>query len=192
MIEVGLNLDINPELLPDLDAGQKLWHAAHGDGSDNRINPDTVLEASTYSAYAGALAALFMGIRKKFRNRGKTKADLAAEKEAAKINRTCGALEELLSEYIRSAREGQVDEETLGELTDALGEMKAYEQAGKLAVPGKAELAEIRKSIAGWTAAMAQGRPGRPAEPAAAGETNEFGLLREQLVWQRELLCDPE
>lgn len=104
MKSVHATLRINPEIVGKLGSGTgAFWSAAHPDGSDNRIDADAVLEAGSYGIPLGILSALFQGIRKKYRNQGKTKEDLLEEKEAAKINRTGGALEEMLLEYIRAA-----------------------------------------------------------------------------------------
>ena len=119
MVYVGVFPEIDPETTEKLASEtKKLWTAAHEDGSDNRVNGDAVLEASSYDLTFGFLAAGFMWVRKLFRNRGKTREDLKAEKEAAGINRTCGALEQMLLEYFRSAQEGAVDGEALDELID--------------------------------------------------------------------------
>ena len=188
MIRVGVNLEMNPALVEKLSGGQKLWSAAHEDDSKNRINGDAILEAGSYGTSVGILAALFMWIRKKFRNRGKTKEDLAAEKEAGHINRTCGALEAMLLEYIRSAREGMIEEENLDELIGNLEEMRGYDQAGKLVLPGKTELTEIRKSIEKYTEAIAMQNAVRPFRAGNAAGESEFRLLRDQLAQQREML----
>ena len=110
MIRVGVQLTINPEIIRELGSGQNsLWSAAHGDGSENRINGEAVAETAEYSFSLAFLTAGLMWARKKFRNRDKTKEDLAAEKKAAAINRASDALEEMLLEYLRAAREGEVD-----------------------------------------------------------------------------------
>ena len=58
------------------------------------------------------IAAVSQGIRKLFRNRNKSWQDLEDEKEAYRINKTCGSLEEMLLEYLRAAQEGTaVDQE---------------------------------------------------------------------------------
>ena len=192
---VGSKLNIDPEIVEKLRSGNgKLWSAAHDDGSGNRINADAVLEASTLGVDAGLLEAGMQWIRKMFRNRGKTKEDFAAEKEAAKINRTAGALEEMLLEYFQAAQEGSVDGEALRELIDTLEEMHGYCQSGKLQVPGKTELAKMRGSIVEYTSAIAESRNVQlKREPAAAG-ADEFQLIKEQLLRQAELLdvADPD
>ena len=178
MMQEGMKLVIDPEILRKLKGEEThLWRAAHEDGTDNRIDGDAVLEAAGYHEIFGILAAGIMWVRKKFRNRGKTKDDFAAEKEAAKINRTCGALEEMLLEYLRAAQEGRTDPELLEELTDTLREMSGYEKAGKLVVPGRKELTEICRSIAEYTGA---------AESAAAPAADEFARIRELVERQKE------
>ena len=117
------------------------------------------LEASSCGTGFGILAAAAQWIRKRFRNRGKTRLDLEAEKEAAKINRTCGALEEMLFEYFLHAREGSVDPEALGELTGVLREVTEYSRAGKLPVPGEKDLEAMCAAAAGITAALSGGKP---------------------------------
>ena len=50
-------IKVKPEIIKKLSSGEeKLWLAGHPDGSDNRINTDTILEASTYGAGFGVLA----------------------------------------------------------------------------------------------------------------------------------------
>ena len=189
MPDTDAKLNIDPELISKLSAESgKLWSAAHEDDSKNRINGDTILEASTYGAPIGIIAALLMWFRKKFRNRRKTKEDLAAEKEASRINRTCGALEEMLLEYIRAAQEGVTDVESLDELTDTLEEMHGYYQSGKLAVPGRQELAGIRRTVAEYTAAMEGSRSVAPARSKESSEGDEFLLIKELLLKQREII----
>ena len=149
---------------------------------------ETVAEAATYSFIVASLVAGFQGLRKAFRNRGKTPEDFAAEKEAAKINKTCGALEEMLLEYIRSAQDGIVEQEALEELIAVLDEMHGYLQAGKLQVPGMNDLTDIRVSIENYTASLAENRSVRPAPKAKPMDADEFILLRDQLILQKELL----
>ena len=181
-------LDIDPEIVTKLSSGNsKLWLAAHEDGSDNRINGDVILKASGYGTEFGVIAAVSQGIRKLFRNRNKTWQDLDAEKEAYRINNTCGALEEMLLEYIQAAQKGiAVDRESLDELIDTLEEIHGYDQEGKLIIPGKKELSEIRKSIAAYTAAMTGNDTGRPAPEDADPKADEFLLIREQLLKQKQ------
>ncbi len=180
-------LEINPEIIRKLSAGDsRLWLAAHEDGSDNRINGDTILEASTYSAAFGVIAAASQGIRKLFRNRHKTRQDLADKKEAYRINNTCGALQEMLLEYLQTAGKGEaVGSESLEELIDTLEEMHGYAETGKLVIPGEKELTEIRRSIGKYTAALT----GKPAErPEGNGQKpdmDEFLLIREILLKQK-------
>ena len=90
MIPVGVKLEINPEIIQKLSSGkEKLWLAAHADGSDNRINENAIADATDFGVEVTAATALFQWARKLFRNRNKTQEDLAEEKEAARINRTC-------------------------------------------------------------------------------------------------------
>ena len=186
MIHAGLNLEINPELIAKLSAGQRICRASHDDGSANRINEDAIWEAGSVSL--GILTALFLWIRKGFRNRGKTKEELAAEKEADEINRTCGALEVLLVEYFQSAQKGQIDEESLSELVDVLAAVQGYEESGKLDIPGREDLAGIRRSIADYTEEIAESRSAQPGLKAGASMRNEFRAIRELLLRQKELL----
>ena len=186
MVSVGKKLEMNAELAEKLGKGKSCCYAAHEDGSENRINGDAVMEAASYHTSLGVLAALMMWGRKKFRNRGKTADDLSAEKEAARINNTCGALEEMLLEYIRSARDGMIDEEGLDELIDTLEEVQGYHRDGKLVIPDREGLAEIRKSIADYTAAIADSGSAQSARIAGTAGDDEFGRIREQLAAQRE------
>lgn len=191
MAQVYTGPEIGPEIIAKLSAGKKeLWHAVHDDGSANRIRGDTVAKAASYHVIFGFFAAALMGIRKKFRNRGKTREDFAAEKEAARINRTCGALEEMLLEYFRAAQEGTVGEEILDELTDTLEEMHGYYRNGKLTVTGSPELAEMRKSISDYTAVLAKSRGVAVPENRTQG-ADDFSLIREQLMMQKELIRQP-
>lgn len=188
MNRTGLNPEMNQDLIAKLYAGEKLWLASRDDGSGNRINSDVVMEAGSYSTSFGILTALLMWIRKKFRNRGKTAEDFAAEKEAAEINRTCGTLEVMLPEYIQSAQKGVIDEEELGELIDTLEVMQGYEQAGKLMIPGRKELAELRKSIAEYTGAIAESKSVQLDRKAGTAGVGEFGTIRALLLKQMDLL----
>ncbi len=133
------------------------------------------------------IAAVSQGIRKLFQNRNKTWQDLEAEKEAYRINKTCGALEEMLLEYIQAAQEGvAVDQESLDELIETLEEIHGYDQEGKLIIPGKKELSEIRRSIAAYMAAMAGNDTGRPAPEDTDLNVDEFLLIRDQLLKQKQ------
>ena len=183
-----LDLDIHPEVIRKLSSeDSKLWLAAHEDGSDNRINGDTILQASGYATEFGVIAAVSQGIRKLFRNRNKTWQDLEAEKEAYRINNTCGALKVMLLEYIQAAQDGlPADPESLDELIDTLEEMHGYDQEGKLVIPGKKELSEIRKSIAAYTAPMTGNDIGRLAPEDKDPNADEFLLIREQLLKQKQ------
>ena len=181
-------MDIHPEIIRKLSSGDsQLWHAAHNDGSDNRINGDTILEASGYGTEFGIVAAVSMGIRKLFRNRNKTQQDLKAEKEALTINNTCGALDEMLLEYIQTVRKGAAaDQGLLDELIDTLEEMHGYYQSGKLIVPGEKELSEIRKIIEEYTAETAGSHSDRPARHDQNPDADEFVLIRELLLKQKQ------
>ena len=58
MVYVGVFPEIDPETTEKLASEtKKLWTAAHEDGSDNRVNGDAVLEASSYDLTFGFLAA---------------------------------------------------------------------------------------------------------------------------------------
>ena len=186
MTEIGVKLEMNPALIMKISSGEKLWNATHDDGSKNRIDADTVLQAGTYGTLFGVLTALFMWTRKKYRNRGKSKEDFDAEKEAARINRTCGALEVMLLEYIRSAQNGMIDEETLDELIDTLEEMHGYDLAGKLQITNREDLTEIRKGITKYTDAIAKSKSAQTTQETGMTETYEFDMIRDQLICQRE------
>ena len=144
------------------------------------------LEASSYGTGFGILAAAAQWIRKRFRNRGKTRLDLEAEKEAARINRTCGALEEMLFEYFLHAREGSVGPEALGELTGVLREVTEYSRAGKLPVPVEKDLEAMCSAAAGITAALSGGKPLPP--PQETEGTDAFFRMLDQLLLQSQLL----
>ena len=149
MAHTDVKLTIDPEIIGKLDLGSAaLWTAAHSDGSDNRVNWDAVFEAETVDTSLGILTAVFQGLRKAFRNRGKTREGLAAEREAAQINRTCVALRQMLLEYLLAAQAGSVEEEALDELIETLAEMHGYQRSGKLSITGKSELATIADSFA--------------------------------------------
>ena len=182
-----------PEIPEKLSAGEtKLWSSVHKDDTDNRINGDEVLEASTDGIGVGLLTAGEQWLRKLFRNRGKTKEDLAAEKEASRINRTSDALEEMLLEYFRAAREGRVEEEPLQELIDTLEETEAYYRAGKLRVTGEQELSEMRRSIGEFTAAIAERYNAQPLQETDSSGRDEFFRIRELLIHQKHLLGQPD
>ena len=111
MAEIGVKLSINPEIISRLSAGNcGYWRAAHGDGSDNRINGEAIMDAAAVETSIGILTAMFQGLKKAFKNRGKTQEDLAAEKEAKQINVTCDALEVMLRDYLRAAQSGVIQE----------------------------------------------------------------------------------
>ena len=186
MAHVGARLNVDEEITRRLGSEEApLWRAAHGDGSENRMNIEAVLDAATYDASLGILSAAFQGIRKAWRNRGKTREDLAAEKEAARINMSCVSLGQMLLEYVEAAREGRIDPEALGELTDALKEVEGYRKAGKLKVTGDTELRRIREAVWDFTDAIGKDM-GVQAGPRAQEAEEDFGLIREALTRQRE------
>lgn len=179
MANIGARLAISPEIAPQLSAGPVgLWYAAHDDGADNRINSDEVIEASGYSLSLGIVTAVFQGLRKAFRNRNKSQADLDAEKEAAHINRTCGALNQMLLEYLDAAGQGTVDKEALNELTETLEEMHGYMKAGRLIVPGEKTLDEVIRAVAALNRAIGC--------RADLPEGDGFSRLRQLLLRQRD------
>ncbi len=178
-------LRIQPEIIEKIRSGSGgLWHPAHGDGSDNRINEDVIADTATVSFSLAFLTAGLLWARKAFRNRKKTRQDLAAEKEAARIQKTIGALEERLLAYLRQAQEGTVGAETLDDLIDVLEETHAVYQTGKLIVADQAALAEIRKSVQDYTDALAESKAA-PAVPAQ-GE-DDFERIRNLLIRQKQL-----
>lgn len=179
---------VDPELISDLDAGQTIWRAAHGDGSENRINEDAVMETATHSISLGLLTAFFLWIRKRFKNRGKTSEDLRAEREAVRINRTCDAMEEMLSEYFRSAQNGCVEETALSELIETTETMLSYDRDGKLAIRNREKLIGLRKSIEAYTDAIEK-RERAPAHSEREEDgTDEFRRIRDLLIRQKETL----
>lgn len=180
-----LDFTIDPTLISKLGAEKRLWSAAHDDGSKNRINEDAILEAGSVSL--GILTALALWCRKRFRNRGKTKEDLAAEKEAARINDTCGALQEKLLEYFQSAQKGRFDDEDLDDLIDTLDEMRKHDEAGKLSTAGRQELYEIRDAAAGITAALGGTGSAGQAWKTTARSAGGFGAVRDELIRQKSL-----
>ena len=103
---------------------------------------------------------------------------------------TSAALEEMLREYLLAAQEGNTDQELLDELTDTLEEMHRCAQAGKLLVPGQRELSEIRRSIAEYTAAMTGNPSVQSFRSKESPEADEFRLIRELLVQQKEWLTE--
>ncbi|MBR6707166.1 MAG: hypothetical protein IKI84_10870 [Clostridia bacterium] len=182
MAHTDARLEISPDIIDKFSpSGGKICFAGHSDGSDNRIDGDAILDTAGYSFSIASLQAGFMWLRKKFRNRGKTKEDFAAEKEAAAINQTCIALKEMLLEYLRSAREGEIDEETLGDLIKTLEETDRAFKEGKLVVPDAGLLTGIREKITTFTDAIV-------GKQAATPSGSEFSLIREQLIRQRDAI----
>ena len=194
MPSFNARLSVSPEILKklasedQLSQEEKLFCAAAYDGSNNRINSDAIIDASSHGLDVGLLTAAGLWIRKRFRDRRKTRADLAVEKEAARINQTCTALSEMLLEYLRAAQEGSVDAESLGELTDNLSWVSGYYGAGKLITPCKKDLAAIRAAVGDFTAALEKEKNARPAQIDASPDRNDLILLREYLLRQQQLL----
>ena len=189
MKQIGVRLQVNPDIIKKLGSENNiLWSAAHNDGSDNRFDENDVLESASYGVFSGILAAAFQGIKKAFGNRGKTKDDLAAEKEAANINKAFASFNLMLRDYLQAAQEGGIEEDDLGDLIDMLKEVEGYAQAGKLKIPGTKELTEIRKSIAAYTAALMKAQEKSPDERTGIPAAEEFRLIREQLTRQKDWL----
>ena len=185
MAKTDAKLNISQEILTKLSSGKaELWLAVHADGSDNRINGDEIIEAAGYHASFGIISAIFQGIRKAFRNRGKTGADLAAEKEAARINQTCVVLNLTLRDYLAAARDGAPDEESLDDLIGALRETETYARAGKMQVPGAEELTEICARVAEYTVAVT-GQP-VPQKAADLPTADQFAFLLDLLTRQKQ------
>ena len=187
MIDVGVNLIMNQELVDKISLERKrLWAAAHDDGSNNRFDADAVADAATLSFSLSAVVAGIAGARKAYKNKDKSKEDLKAEKEARKINEVCDSLTAWMREYIHSAQNGMIDEKSFDYLSDILLELHEYNEAGKLAIPGNEELAELRKSITEYTSSIAENKG---YEPAESSESDDFYMIREQLLMQKELLA---
>ena len=188
MAQTGIKLEVNPEVIRKLRSSDAvLWTASHKDGSDNRVNWNAVADADIVGgASLGFLAAAFQGLKKAFRNRGKTREDFAAEKEAAKINRTCGALSQMLLEYMEAAQAGSIDRESLDELIEVLEEIDGYDQAGKLKIPDDKAMLEIYKSITAYTAALIEGGNAQPSQGIEITARPAFRLIQAQLIQQRE------
>ena len=189
MAHVNARLAVKPEIIEQLSTEKAgFWTAAHKDGSDERFNFNELNNAIDVTPEVGIMDIGLQFVRKLFRDSTKTKEDFDAEKEAAKINKTCGALEEMLREYLLAAREGSVDEESLDELIDTLAEMHGYDQAGLLSLPGEKELADIRKSVSVFTASLAKEKGEQSVPEADDPNADEFTLIRDQLIQQRKLI----
>lgn len=187
MPQTDIRLEVDPEVIRRLrTSGQVLWIAAHSDGSDNRVNWNAVADAGTIETSLGVVTAIFQGLRKAFRNRGKTKEEFAAEKEAAEINRSCTALSQMLLEYLEAAQAGSVDRESLDELIDVLEEMDGYHQAGKLTIKDEGALLKIYKSIAAYTDTLTKEGNAQSAQWQEGTAARAFHLIRTQLIRQRE------
>ncbi len=190
VIKTGGKLRIDPEVISKLGSGDSCFcFAVHGDGSENRINGEAIVEATVLEPSLGIVTAVFQGIRKAFRNRGKTKEDLAAEKEAAKINKTCGALNLQLLDYIRAAQEGGIEEDDLDTLIDTFRETEEYSRSGKLKVTDEKNLAALCKSIVSYTAAVTGG-PAADDQDAEMPVADMFCLIREQLTRQKKWISE--
>ena len=188
MAKTGVKLSIHPEILGKLSSGKReLWHAAHNDGSDNRINGEAVMETASYSTTLGIFSAIFQGIRKAFRNRGKTEDDFVAEKEAREINQTCDALDLMLRDYLKETQEGILAEETMDDVMDTLKDAEVYARAGKLTISGKKEAADILGSIGDFTAALIGETAGKPFDSSAL-QSNPFSQILDLLSRQKEWL----
>ena len=186
MIEVGVNLTINQELVDKISLeGKRLWAAAHDDGSHNRFDGEAVADAATISFGLSAIVAGIAGARKAYKNKDKSKEDLKAEQEARKINEVCDSLTVWLQTYIRSAQNGRIDEKSFDYLSDILQELHEYNKAGKMVIPGKEELAELRKSITEYTSAIAINKGYGPVKVSGP---DDFYIIRDQLLRQKEIL----
>lgn len=187
MIDAGVSLVIDQELVDKISLEKgRLWTAAHDDGSNNRFDGNAVADAATISFGLSAIVAGFMGAKKAYKNKDKSEEDLKAEKEARKINEVCDSLTAWLQEYIRSAKDGMIDEKSFDYLSSILQELHEYNEAGKLAIPGKEELAELKKNITEYTSAIAESKG---YEPAEASDSDDFYMIREQLLMQKKLLA---
>ena len=190
MANIGAKLQISPEIIQKLSSGKGgLWVAAHQDGSDNRINGEAIMDAAACSTFLGILTGIFQALKKAFRNRGKTKEDFAAEKEAANINVSCAALEAKLLDYLRSAQQGKADEEDLDDLIATLKEIRGYALAGKLKVSGEKELAQIGQSIANCTAAMTGSKAPGPVWKPGTPVADQFRAVGELLIQQKKWIA---
>ena len=183
MAHTNVKLEINPEIIEKLSlGGGKLWIAAHEDDSKNRVDVEAIADAALLDIVTGFFVAGYQLLKKRLRNLGKTKDDVAAEKEASQINRTCGALEQMLLEYIRAAQEGEIDAEALDELIGTLKEMQGYYEARKLSLPGESTLVAIGDSVAVFTANLLGSEAARKAEASA---TNLFSRISAHLLQQK-------
>ena len=188
MVKTGTKMEINPDLITRLSTEEKLWGAVNNDGSENEIDEDAVIEAASYDTSLGILTGLFMWGRKKIRNKAKTKEDLLAEKEAKRINNISFVLADSLLEYLQSAQEGSISEENLDELIEITEEMSQYYQAGKLVIWDKEILPEIRSSIAEFTDTALKEKTALPQQEAGTDGSDDFRLIRELLLKQKELI----
>ena len=82
----------------------------------------------------------------------------------------------MLLEYIQSAQKGMIDEETLDDLIRTLEEMHGYDQAGKMIIPDREVLIEIRDAIVKYTSLIADGRVARLV--LTSETTGGFNIIR--------------
>ena len=87
----------------------------------------------------------------------------------------------MLLEYFRGIQAGSVRKEMLDELIDTLEEMKDYYCYGKLKFSDEIILTEIRNSITGYTAVLAE-ESSQPVQDAGTRDVDKFSLIREQLI----------
>ncbi len=87
----------------------------------------------------------------------------------------------MLLEYFRGIQAGSVRKEMLDELIDTLEEMKDDDCYGKLKFSDEITLAEIRNSITGYTAVLAE-ESSRPVQDTGTRDVDKFSLVREQLI----------
>ena len=91
----------------------------------------------------------------------------------------------MLLECFQGIQAGSVRKEMLDELIDTLEEMKDYYCYGKLKFSDEIILAEIRNSITGYTAVLAE-ESSRPVQDTGMRDMDEFTLIREQLILKRK------
>lgn len=87
----------------------------------------------------------------------------------------------MLLEYFRGIQAGSVRKEMLNELIDTLEEMKDNYCYAKLKFSDEITLAEIRNSITGYTAVLAE-ESSRPFQDTGTRDVDKFSLIREQLI----------
>ena len=190
MVQFNTKMKVSPEMIEKLSGESgKLWSAAHVDSSDSRVDLnalnkfDPILFPELNFASLGIEA-----VKKLIHNSGKTQQDYIAEEDATRINKTCGALEEMLLEYFQAAQKGIIDEESLDELIDTLDEIRGYYAFGKMKVPGEKELAEILESITTFTVSLAKEMQGHSVPETEASNADPFTRIRDRLIQQRKLI----